>query len=93
VISPHHSILKLRQYLNTSPFKLKREQSLLENRQFYQILNLSLEAQRGPVSLFGEEVWEGTEGALYKEFIKSAYSNHHNEDSKNLLKYLNIKYC
>jgi tRNA (adenine22-N1)-methyltransferase len=87
VISPHRKILELRHYLHSSSFQLKREMCLFENKQFYQIIHLSLLGNR-PVSFFGEDIWKSEIGERYRLHQINHFIQHRDPRSQDYVSYL-----
>lgn len=88
VISPHRKVLELRASLNESELGLVDEISLYEDGQFYQILCLEKNPALSKTHHFGENVWRGEVGELYRNHMIEAYEPHQNPLSKAFLTYL-----
>jgi tRNA (adenine22-N1)-methyltransferase len=92
VISPHRKILELRHYLHFSPFRLRREMSLCENNQYYQILHLGLSGSKA-VSFFGEDIWKGEIGEGYRLHQIRHFLQHQDSRSQDYVSFLkNLSY-
>lgn len=90
VISPHRKILELRSLLNKMPVSLIEEEVIFEDDQFYQILILS-PGIGTPVSLYGEKLWEGVTGSMYREHQVKAFGIHRDEASLSYLDFLKTR--
>lgn len=87
VISPHRKILELRSLLHKLPVTLIKEEVIFEDDQFYQIMILAPRNGK-PVSLYGEELWEGDIGEKYREHQLAAFGVHRDEASLSYVKFL-----
>lgn len=90
VISPHRKILELRSLLNKLPVSLIEEEVILEDDQFYQILILA-PGKGTPVSLYGENLWEGDTGKMYREHQLKAFGVHRDEASLSYVGFLRTR--
>lgn len=88
VISPHRKILELRQDLSELPITLEKEEVILEGNQFYQILSLIPGNHGSRVSLYGESIWKGGIGELYREHQLKYFSLHRDKASLNYISWL-----
>lgn len=76
VISPHRKILEVRALLNALPVSLLSEQVIIENQQYYQILELSLNPNGIKVPLYGDDLWRTSLGEEYREYQLKYFSYH-----------------
>ena len=88
VISPHRKILELRKDLNQLPLSLEKEEVIIEDNQFYQILALVPGGPGPKVSLFGDAIWEGETGEMYRDHQLKYFSHHRDEASLNYVAWL-----
>lgn len=89
VISPHRKILELREYLKHSPWRLKAEEVLFEDGQFYLMLSLTQDKGLPKVSSFGERnLWVSEIGQRYREKELRHFSCHKDVASREYCTYL-----
>lgn len=88
VISPHRKILELRQSLSSLPVVLLKEELILEDGQFYQVISLK-KGTGARVSLYGEAIWEGETGEKYREHQLNYLSLHRDVASQEYSNWLN----
>lgn len=88
VISPHRSVLLLRDYLFQSSFRLVTEEAFFEDGQFYPILVLSKIESLPRVTLYGENLWKGETGTAYKKHQIKFFETHQDPSSQAYLAYL-----
>lgn len=81
IISPHRKIIELRSQLNQMPIGLEREEVILEDGQYYQILELKIGGLR-KVSLYGDGLWTSETGRKYRDHQLKFFSVHSDEASK-----------
>lgn len=88
VISPHRSVLLLRDYLFQSGFRLVGEEAFFEDAQYYPILVLSKNESLPRVTLYGENMWRGEIGTAYKMHQIKFFETHQDPSSQAYLAYL-----
>lgn len=88
IISPHRDILKLREYLSQSAFRLVTEKVVCDGGRFYQMIKLSLIPSLPTVSIYGESLWQGEVGAAYKEYLLSHFQHHRDPLSSDFVRFL-----
>lgn len=90
VISPHRWNRELRRELRELPLSLKKEEVIFEHDRFYEIMTLIPGRVEKRVSLFGEEMWKGEVGQMYKAHQLEALKHHKDEASLKYLDYLKM---
>jgi tRNA (adenine22-N1)-methyltransferase len=88
VISPHRKILEVRALLNELPVSLLSEEVIVENGQFYQILELGLNPNGMKVSLYGTDLWKTPSGEDYRKYQLKYFDYHKDLASQEYVKYL-----
>ncbi len=88
VVSPHRNILRLRQWLRQSDFRLFDESVMEENQQFYQILGLTKNSDHPLVSEFGSQIWSSSEGKRYRQRELFHFESHRDEASREYFSFL-----
>ena len=87
VISPHRKNLELRALLRALPISLKKEEVLFEDGQFYPILEL-IPGEGPKVGLFGDAIWRGELGEIYRIHQIKYFSSHRDGASQEFVSYL-----
>lgn len=76
VISPHRKILEVRALLNSLPVSLLSEQVIIENGQFYQMMELRPSPNGMKVPLYGNDLWKSPLGEEYRQYQLKYFDYH-----------------
>lgn len=88
VISPHRKILEVRALLNSLPVCLLSEQVIIENGQFYQMLELGLTPNGMKVPLYGTDLWKSSIGEDYRQYQLKYFDYHKDLAAKAYVEFL-----
>lgn len=88
IISPHKSILELRELLRELPLSLLNEEVIQDEGRFYQVICLVPSKDGEKVSLYGEGVWKGEAGERYRLHTLEYLKNHRDKASQSFAQYL-----
>jgi len=88
VISPHRKILEVRALLNSLPISLLSEQVIIENEQFYQMMELGLNPTGMKVPLYGSDLWKSSLGEEYRQYQLKYFDYHKDLAAQAYVKYL-----
>jgi tRNA (adenine22-N1)-methyltransferase len=90
VISPHRKILELRSILHCLPLTLLREEVIVEDNQYYQILCMRPGDQGRKISKFGEDIFRGETGERYRQLQMETFSTHRDDLSQQYSEFLKV---
>jgi tRNA (adenine22-N1)-methyltransferase len=88
VISPHRSVLELRQDLKQLGFRLYEEQVIEEVSHFYEIMSLGLNPELPSISDFGEKLWLNSTGQRYRLYLIEKLTKHQDLMSSRFVEWL-----
>lgn len=88
VISPHRKILEVRALLNALPICLLSEQVMIENGQYYQIIELGLTPNGMKVPKYGIDLWQSPLGEEYRQYQLKYFDYHKDLAAQEYVKYL-----
>ena len=93
ILCPIRQLHKVREGLNGLKLGLVNEKIIQDNKQFYEIIQVSNQSNR-PISLVGDMMWDASNSQhrAYRNIMMAHYQKQPNDDAKNLFKlYQNIR--